>query len=190
MTLEMRQTCPGAPLQYEGSVDGYPFYFRSRWDDWSFEIIEAGVVPWWLRKDEGPLEATRPIFYRTAEYLEAGTASWMPAEVGEAFIARAADEFREWLAAGRPQPTSGMPVPLEELTPEEQKERYDAIMKQETARMLSMLDNPPSMLTKLSKLGEIVREAKTNKGGKYLSVPILYDTAEGAEPWLLPPSSP
>lgn len=29
-----------APVQADGTVNGYPFYFRARWDEWSFAISE------------------------------------------------------------------------------------------------------------------------------------------------------
>jgi hypothetical protein len=36
MRLEMQRTCDAAPVQYEGTIDGRPFYFRARWNGWSF----------------------------------------------------------------------------------------------------------------------------------------------------------
>jgi len=38
MQLEMRRTCDAAPVQYEGTIDGRPFYFRARWNAWYFAV--------------------------------------------------------------------------------------------------------------------------------------------------------
>lgn len=39
-------TCPAAPVQAEGTIASYPFYFRARWDEWSFAVSErAGLDP-------------------------------------------------------------------------------------------------------------------------------------------------
>ncbi|OQP40992.1 hypothetical protein A4H97_15440 [Niastella yeongjuensis] len=29
-----------APVQSDGTINGFPFYFRARWDEWSFAISE------------------------------------------------------------------------------------------------------------------------------------------------------
>ena len=39
--LSGRFSCTAAPVQAEGSVEGRPFYFRSRWDEWTFAIANA-----------------------------------------------------------------------------------------------------------------------------------------------------
>jgi len=31
-------TCPACPVQIEGAVDGMRFYYRARWDAWSFGV--------------------------------------------------------------------------------------------------------------------------------------------------------
>ncbi len=39
-------TTAAAPVQAEGTVDGRPFYFRARHDEWTFSVAEvAGVDP-------------------------------------------------------------------------------------------------------------------------------------------------
>jgi len=29
-----------APVQADGTINGFPFYFRARWDEWTFSISE------------------------------------------------------------------------------------------------------------------------------------------------------
>ena len=74
-------TCDGAPLQAEGMIDGNPFYFRSRGNYWSVGIGGEPVCDpaWEYGEDYG---------------AEAFDASWMPKEIGAAFIAKAADMWR------------------------------------------------------------------------------------------------
>lgn len=33
-----------APVQADGTINGFPFYFRARWDGWSFAISENPQV--------------------------------------------------------------------------------------------------------------------------------------------------
>jgi hypothetical protein len=40
------------PVQAEGSVDGYPFYFRARGDRWCVEIASTKDNPDWFDSDE------------------------------------------------------------------------------------------------------------------------------------------
>ena len=63
-------TCPAMPNQYEGRVDGKPFYFRARWGGWrlyvnddvSGEGIDGAVVAsgdedragWWEPEEAEP----------------------------------------------------------------------------------------------------------------------------------------
>ena len=46
----VEKTCAACPLQFEGTVDGYPLYFRLRWGWWSFTIAENSAV--WPSDDE------------------------------------------------------------------------------------------------------------------------------------------
>ena len=71
MEMEAKLTCPGCPVQFEGTVDGHPWYFRARYQSWSFQIAESpdaepvlvgwepprGVAGWtmerpWIEEDE------------------------------------------------------------------------------------------------------------------------------------------
>ncbi len=40
MELEMEQITSAAPVQYQGTVNGRPFYFHSRHEDWTFAIAD------------------------------------------------------------------------------------------------------------------------------------------------------
>lgn len=39
-------TCPGMPNQFEGKVDGKPFYFRARWGCWRLHVNASGGEGW------------------------------------------------------------------------------------------------------------------------------------------------
>ena len=39
-TLDYRFTGDAAPVQAEGTLDGHPFYFRARGDQWTFSLAE------------------------------------------------------------------------------------------------------------------------------------------------------
>lgn len=72
-----------APVQALGTVLGREFYFRSRHDEWSFEVaLENGELP----SDVG----VEPVFYRTGAFENA---SYMPLDKGIAIIKRLATEF-------------------------------------------------------------------------------------------------
>lgn len=43
--VQMIRTCNGTPTQYEGTVDGYPAYFRFRWGHLEFTITKKGTEP-------------------------------------------------------------------------------------------------------------------------------------------------
>lgn len=84
--IEMDRTCNAAPVQYEGTVDGTPFYFRARHEHWSFS---AGVDP--VKISLGWAEG----FNREEEWGETGhhDASYMPYEEAEKIIKRCCEEF-------------------------------------------------------------------------------------------------
>ena len=89
MNVEMRITSPAAPLQIEGTVDGVPFYFRSRWEEWEFA---AGDDPVEIAIDRG----TRGGFYRSEGCADGGgavAASWMTPERAKRIVRRCAAEF-------------------------------------------------------------------------------------------------
>lgn len=71
------------PLQALGAILGREFYFRSRHDEWSFEVaLDNGDLP----SDVG----AEPVFYRTGNFENASN---MPIETGITIIRRLATEF-------------------------------------------------------------------------------------------------
>ncbi len=81
-----------APVQAEGTVRGYPFYFRARWDHWTFSISE--------KEDIDPVDVDSAVadaglgFYREGRY---GTgpydASYMPEEEARRIIRTCVQEY-------------------------------------------------------------------------------------------------
>lgn len=53
--IDLTLTCNGSPVQYEGTVDGYPAYFRARWSAWRFTIARTGDSAVWPSHPDGPL---------------------------------------------------------------------------------------------------------------------------------------
>ena len=60
------------PVQGYGLVDGLGWYFRSRWDAWTFEVFRTPIDPISGLPDEDP------IWEMGADYGEEPDASWMP----------------------------------------------------------------------------------------------------------------
>lgn len=49
-------TCHACPVQIEGEVDGSAFYFRARWEGWSFGVastVDAAVAAGWANAEPG-----------------------------------------------------------------------------------------------------------------------------------------
>lgn len=51
--------CGHCPVQAEGTIDGFPFYFRARWDAWSLRVAaEKNGDPilhsTWMHEEEYP----------------------------------------------------------------------------------------------------------------------------------------
>lgn len=121
MQLEMQRTANGVPVQYEGTVEGRPFYFRARNDRWFFaiadtldEAVEApsalGVADFVAKRDLGMDEffkladlvdlasSSDPLlpgpFVREALWGETSwAASFMPFEEAERIIQACAEEY-------------------------------------------------------------------------------------------------
>ena len=51
-SVQMLRTCAGTPTQYEGTVDGYPAYFRFRFGCLSFTIVKKGADPSWSLEED------------------------------------------------------------------------------------------------------------------------------------------
>lgn len=89
MKLKIDHISGQCPVQAEGEVDGFSFYFRARGNHWSFEI---GNNEWYREERYGD----KP--------FEAG---WMTHEEALILIERAANEFhqlRERLSPKQPSP--------------------------------------------------------------------------------------
>lgn len=69
------------PVQAEGTIDGVPFYFRSRGDKWSFGV--------------GPEPVGDPEWEHIEPYGEWPEAGWITTEQAEAFINKAVAIYRE-----------------------------------------------------------------------------------------------
>ncbi len=89
MNIEMTRTCDTAPVQYEGTVEDKSFYFRARWDEWSFTVadsLEEAV--------DGFSEGE--IFLRTGSFGDnqhPNAASHMPHQEAERIIQACAAEY-------------------------------------------------------------------------------------------------
>lgn len=44
---QMKLTCGACPVQLEGTIFGYPAYFRARWGSWSLTVANKGDNPIW-----------------------------------------------------------------------------------------------------------------------------------------------
>jgi hypothetical protein len=85
----MRRTCDRAPVQYEGAIDSKCFYFRARWDEWSFTVADS-----FKEAITGLSEGE--LFMRTGRYGDNQhpyAASYMPYEEAERLIRACADEY-------------------------------------------------------------------------------------------------
>lgn len=77
--VEIQTLGGNCPVQAEGRIDGYGFYFRARGDQWSLEIYTGPEGPWEYEEDYGVWPA----------------AGWMEKEEAEEFIYKAAKLFHD-----------------------------------------------------------------------------------------------
>jgi hypothetical protein len=92
MQLEMRRILDESPVEYEGTINGRPFYFRARHDWWFFGVAntvdEASVADL--------LTATAHAFFRKAKWGDGPyAASHIPFEEAERIIRACAEEYVE-----------------------------------------------------------------------------------------------
>ena len=89
LELRGRFTCHAAPVQAEGTVARYAFYFRAKYDEWSFSLALAPEVE--------PADICYPDqgFYREAAYGAArrSEASFMSLAEARRIISECATEF-------------------------------------------------------------------------------------------------
>ncbi len=79
----MERITDAAPVQYEGMINGRPFYFRARWMGWTFTVANT--------LDEAI--STQGIFFRESTYGKNADASYMPHEEAEQIIRQYASEY-------------------------------------------------------------------------------------------------
>jgi hypothetical protein len=72
------------PVQAEGTVAGKAFYFRARWDAWSFAVADS------VLDDPVDIQLPGQGFLCEGDYDDA---SWMSYDDAEALIRRYAQEF-------------------------------------------------------------------------------------------------
>ncbi len=87
-------TCGACPLQYEGTVNGYPFYYRGRWGRWYFGIGET------LDGEEDGAVAVAMGF--ADGFYRAGVGGDNDPPEAEAIIRRCCEE---WIKEGEPCPS-------------------------------------------------------------------------------------
>jgi hypothetical protein len=90
------------PVQAEGTIDGYPFYFRSRGGHWALKISDTGKDPicdprWIFREEYNGRNAVRDIEINDGLRYSAG---WADEDECAAFIERCASAF----SASQPKP--------------------------------------------------------------------------------------
>jgi len=73
------------PVQAEGTVDGQPFYFRSRGDSWQFHV--GPEEDWFTGKE----------WWVDHEFGEWPSAGWITDEEAKALIAQGVAEYRKHL---------------------------------------------------------------------------------------------
>jgi hypothetical protein len=76
------------PVQGEGTVDGYPCYYRSRGECWEIEVFPIGTD---LEKTPWPDSVW---YYDECPYIWPD-GGWVPAQVSEQCIRKAVQLFRE-----------------------------------------------------------------------------------------------
>jgi len=92
--LDYRFTCDAAPVQAEGTVDGHPFYFRARGDQWAFSVAEeTGLDPVYIDSAES---AVGRGYFLAAEYGASGSfaASYMPLAEARDLIGECVGRYR------------------------------------------------------------------------------------------------
>jgi len=90
-----RWTCTAVPVQAEGTLAGFPFYFRARWDSWRFAVTTDGTSdPVQVAMDDLPpfTAQTAAGFACGQPYGEPGgyAAGWMDLPEAAGFLRAAA----------------------------------------------------------------------------------------------------
>ena len=129
-------TCEVAPVQFEGDIDGNPFYFRAWSNSWSSDLVEPGANP--IRTATAARE--EKLLYHCCSIWgeEIADASCMPKTEAERIIHLLLDQYEQ----GTRGTVDGCSL-LEGLSEDQQRERirqhWEALLNYdplaETARM-------------------------------------------------------
>src|SRR3989304_279558 len=97
--IKMEMTCQYCPVQFEGTVNGHPAYFRARWSSWSFSIAKEGKSPVFVKEEDA-------LYFRTEEYGngEFGAAGAISHDEAMGFIEMCVKEFEKGLHGDLDQP--------------------------------------------------------------------------------------
>jgi len=87
--IEIKCTCDMMPNQFEGTVNGKPFYFRARWGGWRLDVAEPGGDP--IMGGE------------TIAYGEDDRAGWWEVEEAEAVCRKHLEAYAATTSAGAPE---------------------------------------------------------------------------------------
>jgi hypothetical protein len=81
-------SCAACPVQAEGTIEKFPFYFRARHRTWSFSVALDE------RRDAVDVQSSDQGFYREASYGDdESSASYMPLSEARKIIERCTEEF-------------------------------------------------------------------------------------------------
>jgi hypothetical protein len=98
--LQMRVVTHAIPVQIEGTIDGVPFYFHAKYDQWHFG---AGQDPVQVTIDEGRHGG----FYRSGRFDPDGDghgAGFMALPLAESIVRDCADSFLREQPPATPRP--------------------------------------------------------------------------------------
>jgi hypothetical protein len=87
--LQAKVTCEACPLQIEGTIDGFAFYFRARHRHWTMGI--------------GGDPVDEPLWHMGGPWGDGPfAAGWMPEETGRAIVLKCCELWRV-ARGGRPE---------------------------------------------------------------------------------------
>ena len=92
--LDYHFTCDAAPVQGEGTLNGHPFYFRARGDQWTFSLAEEpGLDPVFIDSAESALGRG---YFLEGQYGPPGSfaASYLPLAEARMLIDECARRYR------------------------------------------------------------------------------------------------
>jgi hypothetical protein len=92
--LDYQFTCDAAPVQAEGTLEGHPFYFRARGDQWAFSLAEEPELdPVFIDSAES---ASGRGYYLEGQYgaPDSFAASYMPLAEARSLIDACARRYR------------------------------------------------------------------------------------------------